>query len=234
MMPDIASTAALFGDPVRAAMLVSLLDARSRPAGELAFVGNISPQTASFHLAKLTEAGLLVVEKRGRHSFYRLSGAPVASAIESLAALAPPRQATRFNSEPLREMRAARSCYRHLAGRLGVRVHDALLETGILLQRNSKEYVSTNHGRDALEKLGINLPAEAIAKPCEDWTERVPHLGGPLAGQLLSQFLQNGWLARIGDSRALRITHAGESAFEALLQVSLLKRSRSTDFSLCG
>src|SRR5450755_1633572 len=128
MMPDIASTAALFGDPVRAAMLVSLLDARSRPASELAFVGNISPQTASFHLAKLTEAGLLTVERRGRHSFYRLSGPPVASAIEALAALAPASQATtRFNSERMREMAFARSCYRHLAGRLGVQVHDGLL-----------------------------------------------------------------------------------------------------------
>jgi len=200
-------------------MLVSLLDARSRPAGELAFVGNISPQTASFHLAKLTEAGLLVVEKRGRHNYYRLSGAPVASAIESLAALSPPKQSTRFNSESLREMKTARSCYRHLAGRLGVRVHDVLLQKGLLVQRNSLQYLATNYGQETLEKLGINLPAEAAAKPCQDWTERVPHLGGPLAAHLLSEFLHNGWLARIGESRALRITHTGESAFEALLML---------------
>src|SRR5882757_7762650 len=112
--PDIAGTAALFGDPVRAAMLTALLDREPRSAGELALLANVSPQTASFHLAKLTAADLLTGAREGRNQVYRLAGPAVASAIESLAALSPSRSG--FRSEKMRRLALARTCYDHLAG----------------------------------------------------------------------------------------------------------------------
>lgn len=222
--PDIAGTAALFGDAVRAAMLIALLDKRFLSAGELAFAANVSPQTASFHLAKLTSAELLKGERRGRHQVYRLAGPAVASVIESLAAISPLhknvrlRAEDRFHSEGTRQLAAARTCYDHLAGRAAVLFHDVLLKSGYLVHATEKEYAITNKGRVWLETLDINSnmheKRSPFARPCLDWTERRPHLAGRLAAQLLAVFLDRGWIARISDTRAVRITERGFLEFE--------------------
>jgi DNA-binding transcriptional ArsR family regulator len=136
LAPDVARIAQLIGEPARAAMLVALVDGRARPAGELARLGNVAPQTASFHLRKLIDASLLAVERQGKHSYYRLANHSVASILESLAALAPirhdvaARERTRFESARVQELRFARLCYTHLAGALAVDLHRALVDRG--------------------------------------------------------------------------------------------------------
>jgi DNA-binding transcriptional ArsR family regulator len=219
--PDIAGTAALFGDPARAAMLIALLDGQPRSAGELAFLANISPQTASFHLAKLTSAELLDGERKGRNQLYRLASPAVATAIESLAAVSP----MCARSERTRGIALARTCYDHLAGWTSVVLHDALLESGRLAQTGEKEYSITPKGRDWLSTLGVSLPDPArrspFARPCLDWTERRPHLAGRLAARLLDLFFEQGWLARIRDTRAVRITDRGYREFERHYRVNL-------------
>ena len=219
--PDIARTAALFGDPARAAMLTALLDQRPRSAGELAFLANISPQTASFHLAKLTSAELLAAERKGRNQLYRLASQAVAPAIESLAAVSP--MCTR--SEPMQGIALARTCYDHLAGSTAVMLHDALLESGRLARMGEKEYSITVKGSDWLSTIGVSLPGTAtrspLARPCLDWTERRPHLAGRLAARLLNVYFEQGWLVRIRDTRAVRITDRGYREFERHYRVNL-------------
>lgn len=209
MEPDIAATASLFGDPVRATMLTALLDRSSLSAGELAFIANVSPQSASFHLAKLTRAAMLKHERRGRNHLYTLAGREVAAAIEALAAISRPIQPL---SPARRELGFARTCYDHLAGRAGVLLHDALLRRGYL----APKYKLTHPGERWLESAGVCVASlrSPFARPCLDWTERRPHLAGRLAAQLLESFFARGWIARIRGTRAVRITTRGVVEFE--------------------
>ena len=205
--PDIATAAALFGDPARAAMLLALLDSRSLSAGELALAANVSPQSASFHLSKLTQGRLVACVRRGRNQVYRLSGPAVARALEALTALAP-----RAAAKP--QLRAARSCYDHLAGVAGVLLHDSILRLGYL----NSDYSLSGTGRSWFLAGGgadeLLLSRSPFARPCVDWTERRPHLAGRLAAFLLDRFLQQGWMARTGNTRALRVTDRGLRGFE--------------------
>jgi len=218
--PDIASAAALFGDPVRAAMLTALLDRPVLSAGQLAFAANVSPQAASFHLSKLTAGSLVIAARQGRRQVYRLAGASVANAIESLAAVSSASgvQQPHAHSERLRRLRAARTCYDHLAGVAGVLLHDSLLSLEYLEPSDAKTYVLTGQGRKWFSDLGG--PAELLrrrspfARPCLDWSEQQPHLAGRLAAFLLDRFLAEGWIARLRDSRAVRITLRGQREFE--------------------
>ncbi|HEY8608538.1 MAG TPA: metalloregulator ArsR/SmtB family transcription factor [Noviherbaspirillum sp.] len=213
----VASTAALLGEPARATMLWTLLDGRARPAGELAFAANISAQSASNHLARLLEAGLLSVETQGRHRYYRLAGPHVASALESLAALAPrpaPRRlpASRGTPESLRQ---ARTCYDHLAGELSVALLRALQEQGLLRLRD-KDYLLTAEGEAAFARFGLDLAAlratrRRFACACLDWSEREFHLGGALGAGLLQELLRRRWLLRNPGSRVLQLTPAGRA-----------------------
>jgi DNA-binding transcriptional ArsR family regulator len=224
--PAIAETAALFGDPVRAAMLVALLDKSPQSAGQLAFAANVSPQTASFHLAKLTAAALLTGERQGRHQVYRLARCEVASAIESLAAIV--RYGTaprRFGSERMRQLRRARTCYDHLAGIAGVLLHDSILRSNYLAPAVDKAYILTANGRDWLQSIGIDPQRERtrapFARPCLDWSERRPHLAGRMAAHLLDHLFKDGWIVRIRDTRAVRITDRGLRQFERQFGVRL-------------
>jgi DNA-binding transcriptional ArsR family regulator len=156
---DIATAAALFGDPVRAAMLTALLDRAVLSAGQLALAADVSPQTASFHLSKLTSGSLLIAARRGRNQVYRLAGPAVASVIESLEAISSAsalqqRQTDPFRSERMRQLRAARTCYDHLAGVAGVLLHDALIALGYLRPHGPKEYVLTATGQKWFSALG--------------------------------------------------------------------------------
>jgi DNA-binding transcriptional ArsR family regulator len=233
--PDIAGTAALFGDPVRAAILTALLDREPRTAGELALLANVSPQTASFHLAKLTAAELLTGTREGRNHVYRLAGPAVASAMESLAAISssprvfPTGVDHRFQSEKMRRLALARTCYDHLAGWTAVVLHDALLSSGYLIPADRKEYSVTTAGAQWLAAIGVNseVPAKRspLARPCLDWSERRPHLAGRLAAQLLRLSVDQGWIARIPETRAVRITDRGFREFERHYGVNLKVRS---------
>lgn len=203
--PDVALIAGLMGEPARAAILVALVDGRALPAGELAFIGNVAPQTASFHLRKLMEASLITVEKQGKHSYYRLANEWVAATLESIAALAPVRNQadlgsrTRHESERVKELRFARSCYRHLAGALAVEINRALLDRKLLVADSEKSYGLTGPGHKWCRQLGMLLPASErrqnpIGRMCLDWTERRHHLGGALGVALFSRLTEShGW-----------------------------------------
>jgi DNA-binding transcriptional ArsR family regulator len=214
-----AETAALMGDPARAAMLQALMDGRALTAGELARSAGITPQTASAHLARLTEAGLLAMEKQGRHRYHRLAGPAVAQMLEGVMAFAATaRPASRLATGPRdAAMRDARTCYDHLAGRLGVAIADSLVARG-LLELTPEAGALTGAGTDFLRRLGVALPARRgrlLCRPCLDWSERRPHLAGALGAALCSHCLAQGWIRREAGSRTVRITRAGEAGLRA-------------------
>lgn len=223
----IARAAALLGDPARAAMLWLLIDGRARPAGELAFAANVSAQSASGHLAKLVEAGLLLVETQGRHRYYRLASHAVAHALESLASLSPrpaarPLPPSRGTPEA---MRYARTCYDHLAGELAVTLLEQAEEKG-LLAREEKIVALTAKGEKAFRQFGLDIDALRAAKRqfacgCLDWSERRFHLGGALGAALLTGFLERRWLLKAGRTRALQLTPQGRQGMREAFGVRL-------------
>lgn len=224
--PKLAATAFLIADPARAAMLMALIDGRALPAGELAFAGGVTPQTASTHLAKLLEGGLLAVEIQGRHRYYRLASAHVAAVLETLATLAPP-QASRCR-RPHRDaqtLRLARCCYNHLAGRLGVAVAEALEQRAWLTRHDeATRYAVSSEGAAWFARMGLDLPhlaqgRRAMARRCLDWTERRHHLAGSLGAALLDQFCARHWLRRADGSRALVVTDLGWAGLLAELGI---------------
>jgi DNA-binding transcriptional ArsR family regulator len=206
---DIAAAAALMADPSRAAVLVELIDGRALPPSELAEVAGVSRSTISEHLAKLERAGFLTVEKGGRNRYFRLAGPEVATAVEALAALAP-----RFPVRSLRQstragaLGAARTCYGHLAGRLGVGITEAMLARD-LIEREGEVFLLTDAGATWLEHLEIANPPRA-GKACNDWSERRPHLAGRLGVALTSRLFELDWLQRTQRAREVRVTPRGE------------------------
>jgi DNA-binding transcriptional ArsR family regulator len=209
----IAATAALLGDPARANMLAALLDGRALSAKELAYAAHVTPQTASGHLAKLSEGGLLAAEKQGRHRYYRLASPLVGQMLEGVMAVAGPErsQTTWRGGEALR---TARTCYDHLAGRLGVALSDALIGRGhVALGPDGGEV--TEAGERFLDAFGASpAPGRRVyCRPCLDWSERRPHLAGRLGSALASRCFELGWLAKQRDTRALTITAAGCDGF---------------------
>lgn len=218
---DLAGTARLIGDPARAAMLDALMTGTALPAGELARAAGITAATASGHLAKLRRAGLVDVLPAGRHRYYRLASADVGRALEALAMVSPAR--------PVRSLRAsrtsaalayARTCYDHLAGTLGVAIHDALVANDAL-RPGADGYALTAAGERWLAGLGADLGAarsarRAFAFPCLDATQRRPHLAGALGASLCRCLLTRGWLVRRRPGeRAVRVTEAGWSGLAA-------------------
>jgi DNA-binding transcriptional ArsR family regulator len=216
----IARVAALLGDPARAAMLWLLIDGRARPAGELAFVANVSAQSASGHLSKLVDAELLQVETQGRHRYYRLAGHTVALALESLAAISPrpavrPLPASKGTPEA---MRYARTCYDHLAGELAVSLLAQIEKQG-LLTRHEKNFELSAKGEKAFRRIGIDLDAVRDAKRqfacgCLDWSERQFHLGGALGAALLSALMERRWMLRVQKTRTLQLTPKGREGLK--------------------
>jgi DNA-binding transcriptional ArsR family regulator len=203
-------------------MLLALMDGRSLPSGELAFSANIAPQTASGHLTKLVDAGLLAVETQGRHRYYRIAKPEVSFAIETLGELAPPRPQPEPPSEEARRFRFARTCYGHLGGILAVKIVDSMRERRLLRITSDRQCHLTEPGRAWLGTLGVEiepdrLRAEGTGRYCLDWTERRPHLSGPLGRVIFNRTHELGWLARIPGTRALRITLKGRTEFEKRL-----------------
>jgi DNA-binding transcriptional ArsR family regulator len=224
--PRLARVAALVADPSRARMLAFLLSGEYASAGELARTASVSAATASAHLVKLVDAGLLACEPRGRHRYFRIADADVAHALEALAMVAERSSHDRTWSAPARlRLREARCCYGHLAGRRGVALLEHLLAQAWLVEAPDG-YALTDAGIGGLARLGFDAAglragaAHRIAYPCLDWSERRDHLAGKLASGLLAHFLERGWLRRIGNERALELTPPGRQALAPLLAIA--------------
>jgi DNA-binding transcriptional ArsR family regulator len=222
--PYIAEAASLIGDPARANMLAALLDGRALTATELGLTAGVAAPTASGHLSKLLEGRLVSVTSTGRHRYYRLASPAVARVLESLMALAavdgPPRH--RPNSHCGEAMARARTCYDHLAGRLGVSLADSLASREHVLLTEQGGIV-TEKGLAFLGKLGVDLaPGNSrrpFCRPCLDWSERRLHIGGVIGAAIAKRCLALGWTERQKEGRALTITPAGERAFEEVFGV---------------
>ncbi|MBB4004056.1 ArsR/SmtB family transcription factor [Aurantimonas endophytica] len=212
---SIAANAFLMGDPARANMLSALMGGEALTAGELAAHAGVTPQTASGHLARLRDGGLLAVERQGRHRYFRLASPQVAEALEGLMALSGKGPVPRVRGPRDAAMRLARSCYDHLAGRLGVAIADALQRQGFI---QLDDGVVSDDGRRFLSDFGIDLGAlhagkRPLCRTCLDWSERRAHLAGRLGAALLDRSIALGWLLRVPASRTLRISQAGERGF---------------------
>lgn len=212
---DIAPVAALLADRARAAILLALLDGLPRAAGELSTLAGVSPATASAHLARLLDGGMLAVQKQGRHRYYRLSGPEVAHLIEVIAEVSPSRPPRGLRQSREAELLAgARSCYDHLAGRAGVALLDALLADGILAGEPGPGFEVTIAGARVLADFGLDVAEvrrsrRRFAGSCLDWTERRPHLSGALGAAITAQLLRLGWIERGTVRRSMRVTPAG-------------------------
>jgi len=207
---------AAIGEPARARMLYCLMDGQARTSTELAVVADVSPSTASVHLNRLKTTHLVKVVVQGKHRFYSLEGPDVAGALEGLSVLAGGSRDKFVPTTPSR-LRAARTCYDHLAGRVGVLLHDRFKALGWLLAgSNAKDnaYDLTPNGTKAFEALGIDIEAtrglrRRFACACLDWSERRPHVGGALGAALLRVALKRKWILPDLDSRALGVTSLG-------------------------
>lgn len=210
----IAEIAALVGDPARANILAALMGGRALTAGELVHAAGVSPQTTSGHLGKLTNSRLIACVKQGRHRYYRIATPRVAEMLESIMAVvadAPPRYRPRSKLDDA--MRDARTCYDHFAGKLGVGITDALCALGHVTLSDEGGELSES-GVVFFEKFGIDLAAarsrrRIFCRPCLDWTERRPHLGGTVGAVLAQRCFDLKWVQRTRDSRALVVTPAG-------------------------
>ncbi|WIY01703.1 metalloregulator ArsR/SmtB family transcription factor [Amycolatopsis mongoliensis] len=239
---DIARTAALFADPARVRVLLALADGRALAASVLAAEARLSAQGVSAHLAKLRAAGLVVAEKSGRHRFYRLAGPEPAELMETLARFSPSQPVSSLREGTRAEaLRTARTCYDHLAGRLGVAVTSALLARGALAAQDGVPSTRRREGdrisaplrehpytlgpaaRSVFGELGVDLDAAAagrrpLLKFCLDWSEQRHHLAGALGAAVATRFTDAGWVRRRGRAhRALRLTPEGARALDTHL-----------------
>jgi DNA-binding transcriptional ArsR family regulator len=224
MSEDFAKAAKLLAEPARAAILVKLMGGRSVPAGELALAAHVSPQTASEHLAQLTRAGFITARRQGRHRYYELANEEVAYAVESLMVLSSKSRA-KSTGPTLGTIEYARTCYAHLAGWLGVAITDSLQHKGYLVAVQGRAFAVTGNGREWFEKLKIALPrapevsGSKLARQCPDWTERCPHLAGPLGVAIYQRFSELGWIAPTRKLRVVRVTLEGRKAFQKHLGI---------------
>jgi DNA-binding transcriptional ArsR family regulator len=223
---DVVTVARLLGEPARAEMLDVLLDGLPHPANELARRAGVASSTASEHLSRLLAAGLVVADQRGRERLYRLGSPAVAEALEALARVSAPQPITSLRAGTQAEaLRLARTCYDHLAGRVGVAVADALVVRRALVLED-ESYRVTTRGELLLRRLGVDVDAarterRAFARACLDWTERRPHLAGSLGAGLAGAFLARDWVRRRPRDRALIVTDAGREALASELAIEL-------------
>jgi DNA-binding transcriptional ArsR family regulator len=201
-------------DPAREAMVCALADGRALPAGELAGIAGISPQSASAHLQKLVDARVLSVWAQGRFRYYRISDEEVGALVESLVNLATRRHGRVLPPEPLRR---SRCCYQHLAGELGVLLAEAMIQNKLVkLDARTGEVTEAGLAWCRAEGIGFKAARTPHVRLCNDWTERVPHLSGPFPTAVLKHLLARGYLVRSRTPRALRLTSKGRGFFGRL------------------
>ena len=229
---SLAEVAALVGDPARANMLVALLDGQALTAGELAYFAHVTPPTASAHLAKLVDAQLLSVAAQGRHRYFRLASPLVARMLEGISLVSTLKPPGRYRPPSARDeaLCLARTCYDHVAGRLGVAIADALVERGHVVLDDDGGVV-TEPGAVLLARIGIDMAAlqrrrgRAFCRPCIDWSERRPHLAGAVGAAIAARLLEARWIERMRDTRAVKITTKGRINLKEFLGIDLSRES---------
>lgn len=229
---QIAEIASHVGEPPRAAMLAVLMDGRALTAAELAAVAGITPQTASGHLARLTAARLLRVAHQGRHRYHRLASPEVARMLEGLMQLAAthggPRRTVVVGPRDT-ALRAARTCYDHLAGRLGVAIAEGMTARGVI-ELDDEAGIITDKGVEVLRRAGIIADADGdtarsarpLCRPCLDWSERRPHVAGRLGAAICRHALEQAWVRRMKGTRALQVTPRGRAQLPKVLGARLI------------
>lgn len=233
--PDIAVPARALGDPARGRIVIALLGGRSIPAGDLARAAGVSASTASEHLRVLLAAGIVEVDHRGRHRFFRLASSEVANAVEALQAIAPHTEIRSLRQHHVsEELRAARTCYDHLAGDLGLRMADLLVTSGVVSELTVGESSSPPEPfpqTPLVRALRIRPPhgRRPWARGCLDWTGRRAHVAGQVGAQIFSAMDAQGWVTRRAGSRAVRLTDLGAARLAELESID--RRSRSDDQS---
>jgi len=223
---DIAAAAGLLAEPARAALVLAVMEDGALPASELAARARIAPSTASQHLARLVEGGFLATSKNGRHRYYRLAETAVAEAVEALAIVAPqPRPRTLREVTRSELLREARTCYDHLAGRLGVALAAALERKGMLV-RDMDTYELGPKAKSRLAPLGIDLGTLAqgrrpLVRGCLDWSERELHVAGALGAALTERLFELGWIERRETNRSVAVTAEGRELLRSRLGVDV-------------
>ncbi len=222
---DIFEAIDLLAEKSRAKILVALSDGKSLPAGHLARIAGIALPTASLHLRRLTERGWIVVEKVGRHRYFRLApNEELQNAMEALSALTPkPKITSLKDSILIPSLRTGRTCYNHLAGILGVSVTDALIHKHVVID-DGITFSITHEGELWFSVFGIRLDEirkkrRKFAPICVDWTERRHHIGGALGSAICQRFFELAWIEKAADSRAVKITHAGVEGLQSIFGI---------------
>jgi DNA-binding transcriptional ArsR family regulator len=219
---DLAPLASLIGDPARIAILAALAEGHALPAGELARRAGVHPATATGHLRRLVDGGLVEVHVQGRHRYHRLAGPRVAALLEAMAQLAPATPVRSLRSDrAARTLTEARTCYDHLAGRRGVELRDRLVAAGALRLVDDRDHELTPVGRELVTAVGVDLPTlertrRVFARTCVDWTQRRPHLAGALPAALTRRLMELGWLTQ-ATGRGLRVAPDYDRRLDAWL-----------------
>ncbi|KAF6573733.1 winged helix-turn-helix domain-containing protein [Paenibacillus sp. FSL M8-0228] len=223
---NVAMIASLVSEPSRAAILTALLDGRFHTASELAHMAGIKPQTASFHLAKMTEAHVVTVEKQGRHRYYGIQDPEVARVMESFLSIAPPVPIKSFKQASENEaIRLARTCYDHVAGQLGVQLMNFFMQKGILSEDQDGLHI-TDQGETFFTDFQIDLTKtrqkrRSFSHKCLDWSERRHHLAGALGSAILDRLFELHWIERLPTTRAIRITAEGKRGFKEIFSIEV-------------
>lgn len=228
MNDAISEISALIGNPIRSVILWTLLDNRAYTAIELSNIVETSAQNISIHLSKLVNAQLLSVESQGRHKYYKISSPEVASAIEGIANLIPKDKHRKIFTNDS-NIKNCRTCYDHLAGKIGVAITEKLLSENYLELQNNV-YLITEQGEIFFKKFGIDIlelkkQRRTFAKPCLDWSERKHHISGSLANAILNKMLELDWIRKIANSRAIMITAKGQKDLNEKLNLNIQNES---------
>ncbi|WP_214484775.1 helix-turn-helix transcriptional regulator [Bacillus sp. SM2101] len=226
--PNISYIAKLIAEPTRAIILDCLMSNQALPASELAYMAKVSHPTISSHLSKLVEGNLLIAEQHGRHRYYRLANQEVAEVLEKLGTIAPTVQVRSLRqSDQLKQVRYARTCYDHLAGELGVKITEKLIDKEFLTLEDG-EYVVTNQGKKWFLNFGINIEEantkrRIFAKPCLDWSERRYHISGWLGSAIAKLFFEQEWITKAEKNRAVHLTKKGTKVLQDQLGINMNK-----------
>ncbi|WP_085520931.1 ArsR/SmtB family transcription factor [Tuberibacillus sp. Marseille-P3662] len=224
--PNVAEVVSLMGESSRAAILTNLMDGRFHTATELAYMAEIKPQTASFHLAKLVDGDFVIVEKHGRFRYYQLANREIANMLESFLSVSkPPKVRSLKQSSQAKALHSARTCYDHLAGSLGVGLTNAMVEEGYL-KKEEKDFRVTPSGEQFFTEFGLDMTAlrkkrRSFSRACLDWSERHHHLAGALGNGLAKRLFELEWITQVPSSRAIKITNKGQSGLKQEFHLSI-------------